>query len=401
MRVLIADKFQASGVTALQQMGCEVISQPDTTAEQMEQAITSVDPDILIVRGTKVPGAAIKAGRRLSMIVRAGAGYDSIDVKQASQSGVFVTNCPGKNSVAVAEVAWGLILACDRRIPDQQADLRAGKWNKNEYSKARGLKGRTLGIIGTGQIGLEIAARGRAFGMQVIAWSRSLTPEKAEALDLGYCPTLLDLAQRSDVVSVSVAANADTKELINAPFVAAMRSQAILINTSRGSVVDQAALAEAVKTKGLRLGLDVFANEPGGGTGDFADTIIQLPGVYGTHHVGASTDQAQDAIAEEAVRIVKHYLETGEVANCVNLAAKTPATSLLTVRHQNQPGVLAHVFHVIDEAHINVEEMENIIYDGAVAACARIQLDTELSDSHLERIRANPHILAVEMSKIA
>lgn len=401
MRILVADKFQTSGIAALKQLGCEVVSQPDTSAEQMEQAIRTVDPDILIVRGTKVPGPAIQAGRRLSMIVRAGAGYDSIDVKQASRSGVFVTNCPGKNSVAVAEVAWGLILACDRRIPDQQADLRAGKWNKNEYSKARGLKGRTLGIVGTGQIGLEIAARGRAFGMNVIAWSRSLTSEKADSLELGYCPTLLDLARQSDVISVSVAANAETNQLINAAFVAEMRSNAILINTSRGSVVDQNALADAVKAKGLRLGLDVFAQEPGGGTGDFADPIIQLPGVFGTHHVGASTDQAQDAIADEAVRIVRHYLETGEVANCVNLAAKTPATSLLTVRHQNQPGVLAHVFHVIDEAHINVEEMENIIYDGAEAACARIQLDTELTAEHLERIRTNPHILAVEMSRIS
>ncbi len=401
MRILVADKFQASGIAALKQMGCEVISQPDTSAEQMEQAIRDVDPDILIVRGTKVPGAAVQAGRRLSMIVRAGAGYDSIDVKQASRSGVFVTNCPGKNSVAVAEVAWGLILSCDRRIPDQQADLRAGKWNKNEYSKARGLKGRTLGVIGTGQIGLEIAARGRAFGMNVIAWSRSLSPEKAESLELGYCPTLLDLARQSDVISVSVAANAETNQLINAAFVSEMRNNAILINTSRGSVVDQNALGDAVKTKSLRLGLDVFAQEPSGGTGEFADPIIQLPGVFGTHHVGASTDQAQDAIADEAVRIVRHYLETGEVANCVNLAAKTPATCLLTVRHQNQPGVLAHVFHVIDEAHINVEEMENIIYDGAEAACARIQLDTELTPEHLDRIRTNPHILAVEMSRIS
>lgn len=400
MKILIADKFQASGTAALQQMGCEVVTRPDTPADRMQDAVAEVDPEILIVRGTKVNAAAIQAGKRLGIIIRAGAGYDSIDVAEASRQGIYVTNCPGKNSVAVAEVAWGLILACDRRIPDQVADLRAGKWQKAEYSKARGLKGRTLGIVGTGQIGMEIAARGKAFGMDVLGWSRSLTEEKAGQLGLGFCPTLVQLAACSDVVSVSVASNAQTNNLIDAAFVAALRPGTIFVNTSRGSVVDHAALAEAIRTRGIRAGLDVFGNEPGGGSGEFTDPIVGLPGVYGTHHVGASTDQAQDAIAEEAVRIVRHYLATGEVDNCVNLAAKTPATSLLTVRHKNRPGVLAHVFDVIDEAQINVEEMENIIYDGAEAACARIQLDNELSPGHLEKIRSNPHILALDSSRI-
>lgn len=400
MKILIADKFQASGAEALRKLGCEVVTRPDATADTMKDVVAEVDPEILIVRGTKVPAAAIQAGRRLGVIVRAGAGYDSIDVAEASRQGIYVTNCPGKNSVAVAEVAWGLILACDRRIPDQVADLRQGKWNKAEYSKARGLKGRTLGIVGTGQIGMEIAHRGQAFGMHVIGWSRSLTREKAEALGIGFAETLADLASHSDVVSVSVASTADTNGLIDASFLASMKPGAIFINTSRGSVVDHAALANAIRDKGLRAGLDVFGNEPGGGTGTFVDPIVGLPGVYGTHHVGASTDQAQDAIAGEAVRIVRHYLETGEVCNCVNLAAKTPATSLLTVRHKNRPGVLAHIFDVIDEAEINVEEMENIIYEGAEAACARIQLDDELNSEHIAMIRRNPHILSIDSSRI-
>ncbi len=400
MKILIADKFQASGVEALRKMGCEVVTRPDATADTMKEVVAEVDPEILIVRGTKVPGVAIQAGRRLGVIVRAGAGYDSIDVAEASRQGIYVTNCPGKNSVAVAEVAWGLILACDRRIPDQVADLRSGTWNKAEYSKARGLKGRTLGIVGSGQIGMEIAHRGQAFGMHVIGWSRSLTKEKAESLGIGFAETPADLASHSDVVSVSVASTPDTTGLIDATFFASMKPHAIFINTSRGSVVDHVALASAIRDKGLRAGLDVFGDEPGGGTGSFTDPIVGLPGVYGTHHVGASTDQAQDAIAAEAVRIVRHYLETGEVCNCVNLAAKTPATSLLTVRHKNRPGVLAHIFDVIDEAEINVEEMENIIYDGAEAACARIQLDDELSSEHIAMIRQNPHILSLDSSRI-
>jgi len=400
MKILIADKFQTSGVEALKQLGCDVEFHPDTTAETMKDVVAAANPDVLIVRGTKVNGAAIQAGEHLSLVIRAGAGVDSIDVSEASRRGVYVANCPGKNSVAVAEIAWGLILACDRRIPDQTTELRDGKWNKKEYSKANGLKGRTLGIVGTGQIGMEIADRGKAFGMNVIGWSRSLTPARAKQLGIGFCGSLNELAANSDVISVSVSANSETANLINAAFCSAMRPDAIFINTSRGSVVDHAALTKAIQEKRVRVGLDVFGNEPGGATGEFADPIVKLPGVYGTHHVGASTEQAQDAIAEEAVRIVKHLLETGEVCNCVNLAGKTPATSLLTVRHLNKPGVLAHVFDVIDAAQTNVEEMENIIYDGAHAACARIQLDNELTAEHLAKIRENPNVLGIDSSRI-
>jgi D-3-phosphoglycerate dehydrogenase len=366
----------------------------------MQAAVESAEPHVLIVRGTKVPGEAIRSGTHLSLIVRAGAGYDSIDVDEASRRGVFVANCPGKNSVAVAELAWGLILSCDRRIPDQTADLRQGIWNKKEYSNARGLKGRTLGIVGTGQIGMEVARRGLAFGMDVVGWGRSLTPETAERSGIGYCQDLLELASASDVVSVHVAANEQTRHLIDHSFISRMRPESLLINTSRGSVVDQQALAAGIREKQLKAGLDVFADEPGDAQAEFTDEIVSLAGVYGTHHVGASTDQAQDAIAEEAVRIVEKYLETGEVCNCINLASTTPATSSLTIRHLNQPGVLAHVFRVIGEARINVEEMQNVIYDGAQAACARIQMDDRMSADHIEAIRQNENVLSIEVTNI-
>ena len=400
MKILIADKFDESGIEQLQAAGCEVVSQPATTADQMQAAIETHAPNVLIVRSTKVSAAAIASGNHLSLIVRAGAGYDTIDVAEASRRGIFVANCPGKNSVAVAELAWGLILACDRRIPDQTGDLRSGVWNKKEYSKARGLKGLTLGIIGLGQIGQEIAKRGKAFGMQVVAWSRSLDQAKAEALGIGFCETLEAVAQQSDVVSVNVAANQDTADLIDSQFVTNMKNGAYLINTSRGSVVNQAALSAGIKDKGLRAGLDVFANEPGSGDDQFADSIVKLPGVYGTHHVGASTDQAQFAIAEEAVRVILEYLKTGRVDNCVNLAQQTTANWMLTVRHLNLPGVLAHVFDVIGNAKINVEEMQNVIYDGAEAACARMELAEKLGKSHLEQIQSNEHILSLELTPL-
>jgi D-3-phosphoglycerate dehydrogenase / 2-oxoglutarate reductase len=288
-----------------------------------------------------------------------------------------VSNCPGKNSIAVAELVLGLLLACDRRIPDQVADLRRGVWNKGDYAKARGLHGRTLGIVGLGQIGREIAKRAQAFGLRVVAWGRQLTIEDATHMAIGYCQTPLEVARQSDLVSLNVAATPETRHLVNREFLAAMRPGAYLINTSRGTVVDEEALAEAVREKGLRVGLDVYQNEPAGGKGEFHPALADLAGVYGTHHVGASTEQAQVAIAHEVIRIVQEYQATGGVPNCVNRLAKSSATHVLSVRHQNRPGVLAHVFTVLSEARINVEEVENIIYHGAQATLARIHTSGE------------------------
>jgi D-3-phosphoglycerate dehydrogenase len=397
MKVLIADKFEKVGIDGLKELGCEVVAQPDVKAEGLAALIRETDPHILIVRSA----AALSAGTALTLVIRAGAGIDTIDVATASSRGIFVSNCPGKNSIAVAELVMGLLLACDRRIPDQVADLRQGRWSKGEFSKARGLYGRRLGVVGLGQIGREVASRARAFGMRVIAWSRSLTHEEADALGLVYAQTPLEVAHHADAVTVNVAANADTKHLVNAEFLAAMRPGAYLINTSRGSVVDEAALARAIEEKKIRAGLDVFQSEPAGSTGEFAPAIVQLPGVYGTHHVGASTDQAQVAIAHEVIRIVQAFRDTGEVPNVVNRLARSSATHVLSIRHRNRPGVLAHVFGVLAGAEINVEEVENIIYHGAQATLARIHLDGVPTNGALDRIRGgNPDIISVELSEI-
>lgn len=401
MKVLIADKFEKVGIDGLKELGCRIVSQPDLTAEALPGAVREVDPHILIVRGTKVTAETLNAGTALTLVIRAGAGIDTIDVPAASSRGIFVSNCPGKNSIAVAELVLALVLACDRRVPDQVADLRQGKWNKAEYSKARGLFGRTLGIVGLGQIGREVAARARAFGMRVLAWSRTLTHEEADRLGVAYAHNPLEVARLSDIVTINVAANPDTKHLVNAEFLAAMRPGAYLINTSRGSVVDEAALAQVIADKKLRVGLDVFQGEPAGGKGEFTSAILQVPGVYGTHHVGASTDQAQVAIAHEVIRIVQAFQATGEVPNVVNRLARSSASHVLSIRHRNRPGVLAHVFGVLAGAEINVEEVENIIYHGAQATLARIHLDGAPGNGALERIKTgNADIISVELSEI-
>jgi D-3-phosphoglycerate dehydrogenase / 2-oxoglutarate reductase len=401
MKVLVADKFEKVGIDGLKELGCTVLSEPDVKPDALPELIKRVDPHILIVRSKKVNADALRAGTALTLVIRAGAGIDTIDVAAASDLGVFVSNCPGKNSIAVAELVLGLLLACDRRIPDQAAELRQGRWNKSEYSKARGLHGRTLGIVGLGQIGREVARRAQAFGMQVVAWSRNLTQEEADRLGIGYALTPLEVARVADAVTVNVAATAETKNLVNADFLAAMKPGAYLINTARGSVLDEAALEQAVREKGIRAGLDVFQGEPAGGSGEFASRVTGLPGVYGTHHVGASTDQAQVAIAHEVIRIVQAFRATGEVPNVVNRLAKSSATHVLTIRHRNRPGVLAHVFGVLAGASINVEEVENIIYHGAHATLARIHLDGQPDPGSLSRIRdGNPDIISAELSLI-
>ncbi|HEX9893983.1 MAG TPA: NAD(P)-dependent oxidoreductase [Gemmatimonadales bacterium] len=401
MKVLVADKFEKVGIDGLRELNCNVLYQPDLAPGDLPEGLRVFDPKVLIVRGKKVGAPAFEAGPSLGLVIRAGAGIDTIDVDAASRLGVFVSNCPGKNSIAVAELVMGLILACDRRIPDQMADLRRGVWNKSEYSKARGLHGRTLGIVGLGQIGREIARRGQAFGLRVVAWSRQLTIEDSTRMAIGYCQTPLEVARQSDIVSINVAATPETRQLVNPEFLAAMRPGSYLINTARGTVVDEAALAEAIREKGIRVGLDVYQEEPSGSSGEFRPPLIELPGVYGTHHVGASTDQAQVAIAHEVIRIVQEYQSTGGVPNCVNRLAKSSATHVLSIRHQNRPGVLAHVFAVLSRAAINVEEVENIIYHGAQATLARIHLSQEPNVESMQEIRnGNPHILSAEIRPI-
>ena len=374
MKVLVADRFEDSGLRGLAEAGFEVLYQPDAKDDALTEALKSSGAEVLVVRSTKVTRPMLETGH-LSLVVRAGAGYNTIDVEAASERGISVANCPGKNSIAVAELAFGLILALDRRIPDNTRDLEKGVWNKKEYARARGLYGRTLGLIGVGGIGREMIPRARALGMPVVAWSRSLTPERAAALGIERKDSPRGVAESADVVSVHVALKPDTTKLIGEEFFAAMRRGAFFVNTSRAEVVDHAALERAVREKGLRAGLDVFEGEPSGGAGSVEAPIFQIPGVVGTHHIGASTDQAQEAIAAETVRIVCEYKETGRAPNVVNLAKKSPATHLLVVRHCDRVGVLAAVFDRIKQAGINVQETENVVFDGAKAAVARIHLN--------------------------
>lgn len=399
MKVLIADAFEQSGIDGLKAAGFEVVVQPDLDGDRLADALTLTRADVLIVRSTAVTASTLeRAG--LSLIVRAGAGYNTIDVSAASRRGIYVSNCPGRNAVTVAELTMGLILALDRRIPDNVADLRDGRWNKKEYAKARGIHGRTIGLIGFGNIGREVASRALAFGLSVVVWSRRFAEGDAVAdLPVVTLPTIDAVAEQADIVSLHLALTSDTRGVIDKAFFDRMKTNAMFINTARAELVDYSALQHAVSERGLRVGIDVFPDEPASGTATFASELAALPGVYGTHHIGASTEQAQEAIAAETVRIVRAYASTGKVPNVVNLARQTPATHTLVVRHRDRPGVLAHVFDLLREQGINVQETDNVIFDGAEAAVARINVDGMPAESTM-RALSSGHVDILEVRLI-
>lgn len=399
VKVIVADKLEDSGLAGLRDAMCDVLYEPKLSGDALTAAIESSRAEVLIVRSTQVTRAMLEAGS-LSLVVRAGAGTNTIDVKAASERGIWVANCPGKNAIAVAELAIGLILALDRHIVDGASDLRGGKWDKKSYSVAKGLFGRTLGVIGVGRIGEETIARAKAFGMPIVAWSRGLTSERAHELGVERASSPREVAARADVLTVHLALSPETRGLINEDVLMALRPGSYFINTSRAEVVDERALERVVRERSIRAGLDVFAGEPEGGTGAVESPMFSLQGVIGSHHIGASTDQAQEATAAETVRIVRSYRETRRAPNVVNLAKKSPATHLLVVRHFDRVGVLAAVFDSLKSAGVNVQETENVVFEGANAAVARIAVDQAPTDLEAVR-RSSPHVLDVAVVALA
>jgi D-3-phosphoglycerate dehydrogenase len=394
MKILIADKLADEAVSQLEDLGAHVTVDADLNPETLPTSIQ--DNEVLIVRSTKVKADTIGNATNLSLIVRAGAGVNTIDLKAANEKGIHVANCPGKNTDAVAELAIGLMIAADRRIVNASVDLRNGVWNKKEYGKARGLKGRSLGIIGMGAIGKSVAKKAQGLGMEVIAWSRSLTEEQAVELGIEYKERMNEVAAEADVLSLHLASNDDTRGIINKDFLAQMKDGSILINSARGEVVNTKDLMAAIKEKGLQVGSDVFEDEPAGGKADFNDT--EFAGLITcTPHVGASTDQSTAAVADEVINIIKAYKNTGKPLNGVNQRQKSTAQNNLVVRHFNQVGVLAGVFDALRYEKINIEEMENMIFETGCAASCSLKLDVQPSAALIEKIASGENIIQVMM----
>jgi D-3-phosphoglycerate dehydrogenase len=401
MRILFADRLPDKTLADLESHGHECVMEPALTADDLAGRITGFEG--LVVRSTKVPKDVFDAADRLALVIRAGAGTNTIDTDAAAGHGVFVCNVPGRNAVAVAELTMGLLLALDRRIPDNVADLREGRWDKTTYGKAEGLLGSTMGIIGLGSIGFAVAERAAAFGIRLQAQARSgrsaQSLARAEELGITMCETLEELVSSSDIVSLHVPAGPDTKHLVDERFLGWMRPGAILLNTSRGDVVDEPALLAALDAGRLRAGLDVFADEPGAGQGSWESALAQHRNVVATHHIGASTNQAQRAIADGVAEIVDAFV-AGEARHCVNLAPHRLGSATLTVRHLDRVGVLAKVLERLSVEHLNVEHMVNRVFRGGDAAVASIDVEGHPSEELLADLRQVPHVLGVTVVEL-
>ncbi|MBK8255749.1 MAG: D-3-phosphoglycerate dehydrogenase [Polyangiaceae bacterium] len=379
----------------LKVLGVEIVYKPDLTKDTLPSALDGIG--ILVVRSTQVTPNAVEAGRHLNLIVRAGAGVNTIDVASASARGIYVANCPGKNAIAVAELTMGMVLALDRRIVDATVDLRAGRWEKTKYSAADGVFGKRIGIAGLGAIGREVVDRARGFGLEPYAWSRSLSPNKASKLGVGHARTLENLASMSDILTIHLPLTPQTKGVISRNVLSALPDGAVVVNTARSEVLDYAALEELIVKKNLRVGLDVFPDEPDKGSAPFVSSLLEKGLVYATPHVGASTEQSQRAIAAETARIIRAFLTEEDVPNVVNICATSPARYAVVLRMLDKVGVLANTLSVLKRHGINIEEISNTVFEGAIATCTKLRVSGRPSDACVKEIGAFDEVLHVDV----
>jgi D-3-phosphoglycerate dehydrogenase len=395
MRLLLADPIDTQPLEELKLLGVDVVTGFDLTRDTLPAALSGVG--ILVVRQTEVTAAAIEGARELNLIVRAGAGVGNIDVEAASARGVYVANCPGKNAAAVAELVLGMVISLDRRLVEAHGDLIAGRWERAKYATEAGLYGRRLGVVGFGPTAQEVVQRARAFGMKPSAWARSLSALRAQRHEVGYAPTLERLAATSDVLSVHLPLNAQTRGIFGRSVLEALPHGAIVINTARAELFDFAALRDVAPAKQLRLGFDVQPGEPREPTAAFASPLASFPSTLLTPHIGGSTRQAQRAIAEELVRVVRSFLTEENVPNVINVCATSPARWVVVLRQLDKVGALANTLNVLKRHGINIEEISNTVFEGARSVCTKLRVSGRPSDACLREINAFEETLHVDV----
>lgn len=378
MKVLIADLFSQSALDSLSSAGIQVVYNHQLNGDSLKSAIISENPQILVVRSTKVTGDIISSSPSLEFIIRAGAGVDNIDTQTASKHSIFVANCPGKNSVAVAELVMGHILSVDRRLAENYSLLKQGKWNKGLFAECTGIKGRSLGIVGFGAIGKEVATRARSFGMDLYFTDAYVSAEIGAPYGATKLNTLDELAQVSDIITFHVPATPETKGMINSGFISKCRENVVIINTSRGDIANEAEIIHELNARpGFWYACDVYLGEPAAKECDFVHQLAQHPKVYGSHHIGASTKQAETAIGLEALRMILMYANTSKVdaGNLVNMQNKSNAKHAVVVRHSGN--ALTALLVKLSEKGCRVHEVENKAFKDGAAFLATVYADCE------------------------
>jgi D-3-phosphoglycerate dehydrogenase / 2-oxoglutarate reductase len=312
MKIVIADDLPRSAVALLnEQAGWTVDATPGRPLPELLAAVA--DADALIVRSaTKVTREVIAAAPALRVIARAGTGVDNVDLDAASARGIVVMNAPGANSISVAELAMGQLLALARHLPAADAAMKAHKWEKKKFA-GRELRGQTLGIIGLGRIGQEVAARARAFEMRIVAHDPFISAEMAAQVG-AKLGTLDEVFAAADYLTLHLPVTAQTRHLVNADRLAKAKKGIRIINTARGELIDDAALATALASGQVGgAALDVFQQEP---PTDWA--LVDFPTVIASPHIAASTTEAQELVGVETAAAVRDYLRDGIIRNAVN-----------------------------------------------------------------------------------
>ncbi len=380
MKIVVADLFSPEGIEEMKKMGHEVVYEPKVVGADFVKLMSEAKPVVLVVRSKKVTKEVVDADPKLEMVIRAGAGVDTIDVEYCARKGVYVCNCPGKNSVAVAELAMGLIIAMDRRIPEGDHLLKEGKWEKGIFADCTGLKGRTVGLLGIGNVGKEVCKRCIAFDMKVIAWDIFISKEDMAAMGAIKMDSAQEVAKNADILSIHVPAVKDTIKMINKDFLKLLKPDTVIVNTARANLVVEEDLLERLDTvKGFWYASDVFSAEPAEKKAAYDNKLAKHPKVIGTHHIGASTKEAETAIGIEAVRMVREYGTMKKVNNCVNLAQDIKNTHNITIKYANQVGTLANILALFTKYQLKIEELRNEVFKDRQACVAAIHFTGDVS----------------------
>jgi len=415
MKILVADKISERGFALLRETGWEVVS-PATGSFAAEIA----NADGLIVRSaTKVTPELIEAAPKLRVVGRAGVGVDNIDVEAATHHGILVMNTPGGNAVSVAEHTFALMLAMARSVPQSNAAIHAGRWEKSGASGTE-LRGKTLGLVGLGRVGTEVARRARALEMTILAHDPYVTPAAARELEVELV-TLDELLKRSDVISLHTSLSPATEKMFNAAAFAKMKRGARLINCARGELIDEAALADALKSGQLSgAAVDTFAQEPPKNS-----PLIGLANLIATPHIAGSTAEAQEEVGTAVAQQVRDYLADGVIRNAVNMpalsveqyrrlrpylelgerlgafiaqAAPSPSFSRIRIRYAGEPAELGS--HVVRSAVLSgilncvLSEKVNLVNASAAAA----ERGLVVEETTRRRERGYPNTLEVAVA---
>ena len=400
MKVVVSDLFPDSTIEALRDAGLECYYDHTLKGPDLKQLLGEEQPQVLLVRSTRLPADIISASSSLELIVRAGTGTDGIDMGEASKKGIFVTHCPGKSAIAVAELVFGLITGADRSIPENVMQLRKGVWDKGRH--ADGLYGKTLGIVGLGDIGVEVAKRGRAFGMRLVGCDPVVTRPQAEEMGVEYRQTMEEVVGEADVLTFHVPVVRQTKFMLTPAILSTLKPDAMLVNTSRWDIVAEEDMLAVLEAKpGLRYACDCYRLEPMEHTCEFRNRLAEHPRVYGTCHVSSYTKQAELAFNEEAVNIILQYATSKTVnpRNCTNRARKTPATHTLAIRVLNEPGILAAIVRLLATEGWQVLEIDSAVFREAKACRASLDFlpaDVSRVEAVLGEVREVPGVLSAD-----